>query len=305
MSATLDAEPVSAYLDGCPRLRSEGRRFDVRIDHLSEPDDRPLSIQVTAAVRRILRDEPTGDLLIFLPGAAEIRRAEQALAPLAEASRVVVLALHGDLSLAAQARVVAPSDRRKVILSTNVAETSVTIDGVVAVIDSGLARIAGHSPFTGLPTLSLAKISQASATQRAGRAGRTRPGVALRLYTRHDFDGRRTHDVPEIARADLAEVVLTLRAQGIRDVGGFDWLTPPPPSALATAEQLLWRLGAVEPKGTLTATGTRMLRFPVHPRLGRLLVEGEHRGIAHEAATLVAAGRSVNTWTRTLVPAGA
>ena len=137
MSATLDAEPVSAYLDACPRVRSEGRRFDVRIEHLPKTDEGPLSTQVRAAVRRIIHEEPTGDVLVFLPGAAEIRRCEEALAPVAEQSRLLVVSLHGDLPLAAQARAVAPADRRKVILSTNVAETSVTIDGVVAVVDSG------------------------------------------------------------------------------------------------------------------------------------------------------------------------
>ena len=140
MSATLDADPVVDYLGQCPRLRSEGRRFDVRIEHLPQPDERPLDVQVTGAVRRLLREEPTGDLLVFLPGTAEIRRCEEALAALANAANLLLLTLHGDLPLPAQARVVAPSSRRKVILSTNVAETSVTIDGVVGVIDSGLAR---------------------------------------------------------------------------------------------------------------------------------------------------------------------
>ncbi|MBC8133843.1 MAG: ATP-dependent RNA helicase, partial [Deltaproteobacteria bacterium] len=165
MSATLDADPIVAYLNGCPRITSEGRRFDVRIDHLPQPDDRPLAVQVTGAVRRALREETTGDVLVFLPGNAEIRRCEEALTAVAQASDLLLLSLHGDLPLPEQARVVAPSVRRKVILSTNVAETSVTIDGVAAVIDCGLARIAGHSLWTGLPTLALTKISQASAIQ--------------------------------------------------------------------------------------------------------------------------------------------
>ncbi|HEX2660509.1 MAG TPA: ATP-dependent helicase HrpB, partial [Polyangia bacterium] len=287
MSATLDAEAIAAYLD-CPRVRSEGRRFDVTLDYLAQPDDRPLPVQITAAVRRALRDGPPGDVLVFLPGAAEIRRCEEALADVAKAQDLAVLALHGDLPLDAQARVVGPSPRRKVILSTNVAETSVTIDGVVAVIDAGLARVAGHSPWTGLPTLGLAKISQASAIQRAGRAGRTRPGIAYRLYTRHDFDQRRAHEVPEIARLDLAEVVLTLRALGVRDVVDFDWLTPPPIASLTIADQLLHRLGAVDRAGALTERGRRMLRFPVHPRLACLLTAAEDRGVAKEGASVAA-----------------
>ncbi len=288
MSATLDAEPIATYLDGCPRIRSEGRRFDVRIDHLPDTDERPLAIQVVAAVRRVLREETTGDVLVFLPGAADIRRCEEALAAVPGTSDLLVMPLHGDLPLAAQARVVMPAERRKVILSTNVAETSVTIDGVVAVVDTGLARIAGHSQWTGLPTLSLSKVSQASAIQRAGRAGRTRPGIAIRLYTRHDFEGRRPYELPEIARLDLAEVVLTLRALGVRDIDAFDWLTPPPVASLTIAQDLLRRLGAVDTSGALTPRGRRMLRFPVHPRLARLMVEGEDRDVAQDAATMAA-----------------
>ncbi|MES1172598.1 MAG: ATP-dependent helicase C-terminal domain-containing protein [Bacteroidota bacterium] len=288
MSATLDAEPIAAYLGDCPRVRSEGRRFDVRVEHQDQPDDRWLAQQVTAAVRRLLQTEPSGDLLVFLPGAAEIRRCEEALADTARAANLLLLPLHGDLPLQAQARVVGPAAQRKVILSTNVAETSVTIDGVVAVVDSGLARIAAHSPWTGLPTLSLSKISQASAVQRAGRAGRTRPGVAVRLYTRHDFEGRRPHDTPEIARNDLAETMLTLGGLGIRDVAAFDWLTPPPAAAVEAARVLLGRLGAVDRAGSPTDRGKRMLRFPLHPRLARVLVEAEDRGVAADGAAVVA-----------------
>jgi ATP-dependent helicase HrpB len=288
MSATLDAGALATYLDDCPRLRSEGRLFDVEIDHLREPDERPLPVQILGAVRRALREGPAGDILVFLPGAAEIRRCEEALAEVARASDLALLPLHGELPLAAQARVVGPSPRRKVILSTNVAETSVTIDGVVTVIDAGLARIAGHSPWSGLSTLSLAKISQASAIQRAGRAGRTRPGVAYRLYTRHDLEQRRAHEVPEIARLDLAEVLLTLRALGVSDPVDFDWLTPPPVASVTVADQLLRRLGAVDDGGALTARGRRMLRFPAHPRLARLLVAAEELGVGGEGATLAA-----------------
>lgn len=288
MSATLDAEAIASYLDGCPRVRSEGRRFDVAVEHQTQPDDRPLAVQVAGAVRRAVREGPPGDVLVFLPGAAEIRRCEEALGELARAADLAVMVLHGDLPLEAQARVVGPSPRRKIILSTNVAETSVTIDGVVAIVDSGLARVAGHSPWSGLPTLSLAKISQASAIQRAGRAGRTRPGIAYRLYTRHDFEQRRTHETPEIARLDLAEVVLTLRALGVRDVVGFDWLTPPPVASVTVAEELLRRLGATDAAGALTDRGRRMLRFPVHPRLARVLVEAEDRGVGDEGAVLAA-----------------
>ena len=288
MSATLDSEPVCEFLGDCPLVRSEGRLFDILLEHLPQPDTRPLADQVASAVRRLCQDGLDGDVLVFLPGAAEIRRASEKLAALAETRDLLLLPLHGDLSPAEQRRAVEPADRRKVILSTNVAETSVTIDGVVAVIDSGLARIASHSPWSGLPVLAVSKISQASAVQRAGRAGRTRPGRVLRLYTRPDFDSRRPHEIPEIARLDLCEALLTLAALGVRDGEGFEWFEAPAAPALQAAHDLLLRLGALNGQGRLTDTGQQMLRFPVHPRLGRLIVEGERRGVGEEAAALAA-----------------
>ncbi|HEY0705787.1 MAG TPA: ATP-dependent helicase HrpB [Polyangia bacterium] len=288
MSATLDAEPIAAFLDDCPRLRSEGRRFEVAISHLSAPDERPLAEQVAASVRTLVREGLDGDVLVFLPGAGEIRRAADALASLADSAKLLVLPLHGDLQPAEQLRAVTPAAQRKVILSTNVAETSVTIDGVVAVLDSGLARLAGHSPFSGLSTLTVGKISQASAIQRAGRAGRTRPGRALRLYTRHDFDSRRAFDLPEVARLDLAEPVLALSAMGVAEPGRFPWFEPPPAAALGAANELLRRLHAVDRSGAITDLGRQMLRFPLHPRLSRLVVEGERRGVGPQAAMLAA-----------------
>jgi ATP-dependent helicase HrpB len=288
MSATLEAEPVRAFLGDCPSVRSEGRRFDVAIEHAEAADDRPLAEQVVGAVRRLAREGLDGDVLVFLPGAGEIRRCAEALAPTAEAQRLLVLPLHGELPPAEQLRAVRPAERRKVILSTNVAETSVTIDGVVAVVDTGLARIAGHSPWSGLATLTVGKISQAAAIQRAGRAGRTRPGRALRLYTRHDFESRRAFEVPEIERLDLTEPLLALHASGVRAPASFAWFEPPPAAATAAGEELLRRLGAVDREGALTDTGRAMLRVPLHPRLGRLVVEGQRRGVADEAAALAA-----------------
>lgn len=288
MSATLDADPVCAYLDGAPRVRSQGRRYDVAIAHLPQPDDRPLSQQVASAVRQLLRETPDGDILVFLPGAGEIRRSAEALAALPGADQLLVLPLHGEMTLADQNRAVRPADRRKVILSTNVAETSVTIDGVVAVVDGGLARQAAHSPWTGLPKLTVSKISQASAIQRAGRAGRTRPGRALRLYTQHDFETRRRYDPAEIARADLADTALTLRALGVRRLTDFPFFEAPPPAALAAADELLQRLGAIMPSGELTPLGRRMMRFPVHPRLARLVCAGEDRAVTDAACTTAA-----------------
>ncbi len=301
MSATLAAEPVAAWLGDAPRLRSEGRRFDVAIDYLEQADERPLHEQVVAAVKRLLREGLDGHTLVFLPGAGEIRRAAELLQPLVESHDLLVLPLHGDLPLAEQNRAVRPSAQRKIILSTNVAETSVTIDGIAAVVDTGLARVASHSPWSGLPTLQLAKVSKASAIQRAGRAGRTREGRALRLYTRHDFESRPDHDAPEILRLDLAETLLALHGAGVGDSGAFDFFEAPAPAALEAAETLLRRLGALDPTGGLSAVGKKLVRLPVHPRLGRLLVEGERRGVAQSAAAVAAliAERDIRVEART------
>jgi ATP-dependent RNA helicase HrpB len=288
MSATLDAGPVAKFLDDAPTLRSEGKRFDVAIEHLARPDDRPLAEQVAAAVNRLVGEGADGDILVFLPGAAEIRRAQAACAAIADRHGLMVLPLHGDLSAEEQDRAVKPAATRKVILSTNVAESSVTIDGVVAVIDSGLARVAGHSPWSGLPTLNVARVSKASATQRAGRAGRTRPGKCLRLYTAQDFNSRPDHDVAEVHRADLAETALELHAAGVADLNKFDWFESPPQSAIEAAEILLSKLGAINATGAVTAVGGDMLRFPLHPRQSRMLVEAGSRGVGEQACVVAA-----------------
>lgn len=288
MSATLEAAPVARFLGDCQSLRCEGRRFEVSIEHLARPDDRQLAIQVEEAVRRLVDEGLDGDVLVFLPGAAEIRRAQEACAALASKAGLVVLPLHGELPAAEQDRAVRPNERRKLILSTNVAETSITIEGVVAVIDSGLARIAGHSPWSGVGTLKVARVSKASATQRAGRAGRTRPGRCLRLYTAQDFNARPEHEAPEVQRLDLAEPVLKLHAAGIVDLRRFEWFEAPDAPALDAAEALLRRLGALDADGHATPVGDRMLRFPLHPRLARMLVEAESRGVVAEACVIAA-----------------
>lgn len=288
MSATLESEPVREFLGGCPGIRSEGRAFPVAVEYPEAPDERPLADRVVSAVRRVHQEGCQGDLLVFLPGAGEIRRAWEALEPFAQARNLLVLPLHGDLPPAEQQRAVRPADRPKVILSTNVAETSVTIPGVVAVIDSGLARTASHSPWSGLSRLAVGKISQASAVQRAGRAGRTAPGRALRLYPRHDFESRRPYEIPEIRRLDLSEALLTLAALEVGDTSRFDWFEAPDAASLEAGSELLRKLDAIDGKGGLTEIGRRMLRFPAHPRLARLLVEGERRGVGQDAAALAA-----------------
>jgi ATP-dependent helicase HrpB len=288
MSATLDAAAIAAYLDDAPRIRSEGRLFEVKVDFLARPDDRPLAEQVAGTVRRAVRENAEGDTLVFLPGAADIRRAGDALAPFARERELLVVPLHGDLPPAEQDRAVRTSVERKVVLATNVAETSITLPRVTAVVDSGLARLASHSPWTGLPTTTVGKVSQASIVQRAGRAGRTAPGIAYRLFTQHDFEGRRAYDLPEIARIDLAEIWLLLARTGWPAVAAFPWITPPPHAAWDAARALLGRLGALDRQGNLTARGRRLAELPVHPRLGRLLEASETHGLAREGATLAA-----------------
>jgi len=296
MSATLDAEPVAAFLADAPIIRSEGRAFPVEIEHVEQPDDRQLGKQVAAAVRRLGQDKLEGDILVFLPGAGEIRRVGEDIADAALVHDLVVMPLHGDLTAEQQDAAVRPQkspagdsqgSQRKVILATNVAETSVTIDGVVAVIDSGVARIARHSPWTGLASLQVEPVSRASCAQRAGRAGRTRPGKVVRLYTKHDHDTRRAFEVPEVARTDLAGAALELAGSGL-SLRALRWYEAPPETAIAAAEELLVRLGALA-EGKITPLGRRMLRFPVHPRLARLVCEAEGRGVGAEACLIAAA----------------
>jgi ATP-dependent helicase HrpB len=304
MSATMAPGPVSEFLGTCPVIQSAGRQYRVDVEYMTAADaggsaggnaggnDRPLEKRVAGAVRQALRpDQNGGDVLVFLPGAAEIRAVMTActaegLTDLSQ--RADLLPLHGDLPAAEQDRAVRRGPRRKVVLATNVAESSITIDGVTWVIDSGLARVARHSQWSGISTLRVEPVSQASAAQRAGRAGRTAPGRCVRLYTRHDHDGRPAYDLPEVARADLAEVALWLHALGVRDLASFGWFEAPPDAALAAAGELLRRLGAIEAGGAVTALGRRMLRMPVHPRQARMLIEAEARGAAREGCTLAA-----------------
>ncbi len=283
MSATLGVSPVAEFL-GAATLRSQGRLYDVVIEHAAAPDDRPLASQVASAVRASLRASEDGHVLVFLPGAAEIRKARDACARVAEEHGARLLPLHGDLSPAEQDRAVGPSRERKVILATNVAESSVTIEGVVAVVDSGLARVAEQAAWSGLPTRRTAKVSRASATQRAGRAGRTRAGTCVRLYTLADFQARPAYDLPEIARVDLAQTYLELAVAGALDL---DWFDPPPEPAMRAARTLLERLGALDANG-VTAMGRRLAHIPLHPRQARVLVEAEARGAAEDGAVVAA-----------------
>jgi ATP-dependent helicase HrpB len=281
MSATLEAAPIAEYLGGARVLRSEGRQHPLEIEYTPH-SAAPLDQQVAAALERLAACGLTGHALVFLPGAAEIRRAQTACAMLAGRQGWLALALHGDQSPEEQDQAVAPSQRTKIIFATNVAESSITIEGVAAVVDSGLARVAGHSPWSGLPTLEVSRISQASANQRAGRAGRTGPGRAIRLYPLEDFVRRPAQDTPEIARADLAPAALLIDAMGAGGIAGLEWLDTPPAAHIAHAEALLRHLGATG------ATAREMARYPLHPRLARLIVEARRRGVAEDGCTVAA-----------------
>lgn len=286
MSATLEADPVARYLRDCPILRSEGRLFDLSIQHMPY-SPAPLETQVREAVEQVVASSGHGDILTFLPGAAEIRRAMRECESVTKRAGLLLLPLHGSLPPREQDLAVSPADTPKLILSTNVAESSITIDGVATVIDSGLARFAAYSPWSGLPTLKIARVSKASAKQRAGRAGRTGPGRVIRLYSEEDFSRRPEHDMPEILRSDLSQLCLDLRAMGIADPAELNWLDHPPRTVIEHAEALLDRLGASGDHAT------QLAQFPLPPRLSRILVESLKRGAGEDgcrAAALLGSG---------------
>ncbi len=293
MSATLEAEPVARYLGtDVPILVSEGRTYPVEIRWADYTDDRPEWEKAVSAVEEIVSSGWDGDILVFMPGKSEIQTTLRALGGARLGERVTVMALHGDLPPEDQDRAFQPSDRRKIVVSTNVAETSVTIDGVRHVVDAGLARVARYDAERGIQTLRVEPISQASADQRAGRAGRTAPGTCWRLWTEGSHPSRPDRNTPEIQRADLAETVLLLHSLGVRRAVEFDWLDRPDREAVERAERLLVTLGALAPveagPGELTEIGRRMLRLPMHPRFGRMLVEAGLRGCVPDAALCAA-----------------
>lgn len=288
MSATLDAGPVARFLGGCPAMRCEGRLFELAVS-FTPYSPAPLEEQVAAAVERM---ETEGDILVFLPGAAEIRRAARACEAGARRANRTVAPLYGDLTAEEQDRAVERGERPKIVLATNIAESSITIEGVRAVVDSGLARIPSDSPWTGLPSLEVKRVSKASATQRAGRAGRTGPGIAVRLYTAEDYQRRADHEQPEILRRELSQMCLQLETAGIGDPRDLEWLDAPPDAAIDAAEALLNRLRA---RG---AEARRMARLPLHPRLGRLLLDAEAGGAGEDGcrvAALLSSGQRLET----------
>lgn len=276
MSATMDAQPISALLGNAPVITSQGRMFPVAVEYIPpqpqfdscRPDH--LARTTARAIRQVVEQEQ-GDILVFLPGKGEIKRVQQQVSGL---ENCVVRPLHGSLNPAEQELAIRPDSkgRQRIILATTIAETSVTIEGITAVIDCGWKRVPRFDANTGLSRLQTVRISRASAEQRAGRAGRLGPGTCYRLWNRGVDAGLQEYDLPEIRQADLAPLVLELANWGVQDPGQLSWLDPPPESSLQQGRELLVRLGGIDAQGLVTALGRRMAALPLHPRLSRMVL---------------------------------
>ena len=296
MSATLDGGPISTLLGGAPMITSEGRSFPVETRYIARPPEPRVEQSVASAVREALRRDQ-GDILVFLPGAAEIRRTQELVEGEAtgargtrDGERVAVLPLHGTLSAEAQDAAILPSrpGHRKVVLATSIAETSLTIDGVRVVIDCGFSRVPRFSPRTGMTRLTTVRVSRSSADQRRGRAGRTSPGVCYRLWALEEDHHLVPRPSPEILEADLAPLALELAAAGVANPSELAWLDAPPAAALAEGRGLLRQLGALDGDGRITAHGRELAELGAHPRLGHLLLKGRDHGAARVAGQLAA-----------------
>jgi ATP-dependent helicase HrpB len=289
MSATMDPGPIAELLGGARIITSGGKSFPVEERHLEEKPG-PLPPRITAAVRTALR-ETSGDILVFLPGSGEIRACSRDLTEALDLreERIALHALYGDLPFEEQERAILP-DRtmRKIVLATNIAETSLTIEGVQVVIDGGLTRMLRYDPATGMNRLVTVPVSRASAEQRKGRAGRLGPGVCYRLYSRHSLQSMAPYTQPEILVSDLAPLALELTAWGVRDPRALSWLDLPPVPAWESALRLLRDLGGLDASGSVTPLGRSMARLPLHPRLSRLMLKAKELDRVHLGADLAA-----------------
>jgi ATP-dependent helicase HrpB len=283
MSATLDSASVARLLEDAPIVTAEGRVFPVDTRYVPPRDPRALDAAIVGAIRRALANDP-GDGLVFLPGAAEINRIRGLLTP--DAGDVDVLSLHGSLGAAEQDRAVRPGDRRRVVLATSIAETSLTIPGVRIVIDAGLARRPRFAPATGMTRLETLRVSRATADQRRGRAGRTASGVCYRLW--HEHEELVPAPAPEILETDLGPLALDLAAAGIGDPSELSWIDLPPPGAFAAARELLRELDLLDEAGKITHAGRRAAAMPVHPRLAHMLLQAQSSTARRVAANLAA-----------------
>jgi ATP-dependent RNA helicase HrpB len=289
MSATLDGARVAALLGNAPVIESEGRAFPVATRYLGRDSRAPIERQVVDAIDRALRAE-TGSLLVFLPGAREIRRTETFLKERVSDPAVDIVALFGALDMREQDRAISPSPpgRRKVVLATSIAETSLTIEGVRVVIDSGLSRLPRYEPDVGLTRLETVRVSRAAADQRRGRAGRTEPGVCYRLWDEPQTGSLEPYTRPEMLSADLSSFVLDLAEWGASDPATLAFLDPPPRAALGEARLLLTELGAIDAEGRITEEGRKLRALPLPPRLARMVVDAAVDGAGEIAASIAA-----------------
>ena len=291
MSATLNCGPVSDLLGGAPVISSEGRMFDVETRYLDHPLSGRLEPAVVQCIRRSLAQD-SGSLLVFLPGMAEIRRVERMLLEASLGQHVIIAPLHGDLPQEAQEMAIEPAKpgMRKVVLATSIAETSVTIDGIRVVIDGGQMRAPRFDPRSGLTRLDTSRVTQDSADQRRGRAGRLEPGICYRLWTEQEHRTLAARRPPEILETDLSSLLLETAQWGVSDPSQLSWLTPPPTGALAQARELLTRLGALDAVGRITPHGRQIHELPLHPRLAHMLLRSvplDYGSLACELAALL------------------
>ena len=294
MSATLDTGEVSRLLDNAPVVLGEGQTYPVGVEYCKggqslQPQPREIAKQVAATIHKALAEQP-GDILAFLPGAAEIRHTQALLTAALPPAKIVIHPLYGDLSLAVQTAAVQPDreGRRRIILATPIAETSVTIEGIHTVVDSGWKRTPQFDPNSGLSRLTTQRISHASATQRTGRAGRLGPGYCYRLWSTGEDHGFKPFDPPEILSADLSQLVLDLARWGVHDPANLRWLDPPPAGHFAQAQSVLLALGALDRQYRITPLGKKMAELPAHPRLGHMLLAAAKHGATTLACDLAA-----------------
>ncbi|TBL81548.1 ATP-dependent helicase HrpB [Paenibacillus thalictri] len=290
MSATLEAEPVAALMNDAPIIRSEGRAYPVETHYISRRPDERLESAAVRTIAEAMRQEPSGDMLVFLPGTGEIRRVQERLSELRLDASVQVHPLHGSLTSEEQDEAIspAPAGHRKIVLATSIAETSLTVEGVRIVVDCGLSRIPRFSPRTGMTRLETVPVSRASADQRRGRAGRLGPGVCWRLWSEQEDRRLAERSSPEMLEADLAPLMLELAAWGTADPTELRWLDPPPAAACGQARELLRRLGALDGRGALTAHGRRMAGLGLHPRLAHMMVQAIPLGLGGMACEIAA-----------------
>lgn len=289
MSATLDCGPVSELLGQAPVIACEGQMFPVETRYLEQPLSGHLDVAVVHSIKRALAQDP-GSLLVFLPGMAEIRRVERKLLDLNLGSHILIAPLHGDLPQEAQDRAIAPTQpgTRKIVLATSIAETSLTIDGIRIVIDAGLLRVPRFDPRSGLTRLDTIRVTQDSAEQRRGRAGRLEPGVCVRLWTSAEQQSLAPRRPPEMLDADLAPLLLELALWGTANPAELSWLTPPPAGSVAQAKELLIGLGALNVEGQITHHGKQMAELPLHPRLAHMLLKSVPLQLTNLACELAA-----------------